>query len=785
MTGGLDYLPTDRGWWAAGTRLTTIALPTVFLPVALLGMALPALMERAGRQESADAGRVLGRVLAVNVVGCVAGALAAGFVLPSLLGLWRSTATVGLVIAVAAAVVLHRAGSRGGRARVLSSVAIVVALAALFTDPPRVRVDPGRRERLVALLEGTHGITAVLEDGGSRRLKLNNWYVLGGTAVAGDERRQAHVPLLLHRAPHRVAFLGLGSGITASGALFHPVEQLTVVELVPEVARAAEDHLGDANLHVLRDPRTHLVVDDARGHLRGTPDTFDVVVGDLVVPWRPGESALFTLEHFEAARRVLAPGGTFCQWSPLFQLTDEELHSILRTFLEVFPRAQVWRGDFSPDEPAIALVAGRDGVTLDPALVARRLREMRPDPENAVLAEPAGLWLHLVGILDRPEFESAPEPINREIDPWIETRGPLARGRAQARMTGRRAEAWMAEVRRRSGTAWPPSARRSGRPWRPGRPSSPSRWPFPRRTRRWPAPPTPAWPRSCPLRSSRRFSPRRPRPQPRVKLDPDMATSARMPALFFGHGNPMNAIQDNAYTEAWAAIGRALPRPRAILSVSAHWYLPGTLLTAMDAPAHHPRLRRVPARAVRGRSTRRRATRALAQRVQELLAPVPVALRRASGASTTAPGRCCATCSRTPTCRWSSSASTRRSRRRSTTSSGAGSRRCATRACWSWAAATSCTTCTRTPGAGSIVEPLDWAVRFERRARELMRAGDHGPLVEYEALGTDALLSVAHARPLPAPALRPRAAAVPGEAVTFPVEGFDGGSVSMLSVRIG
>ena len=57
-----------------------------------------------------------------------------------------------------------------------------------------------------------------------------------------------------------------------------------------------------------------------------------------------------------------------------------------------------------------------------------------------------------------------------------------------------------------------------------------------------------------------------------------------MPAFFFGHGNPMNALQANAYTEAWAAIGREIPRPRAIVVVSAHWYLPGTWVTAMRAP---------------------------------------------------------------------------------------------------------------------------------------------------------------------------------------------------------
>ena len=57
--------------------------------------------------------------------------------------------------------------------------------------------------------------------------------------------------------------------------------------------------------------------------------------------------------------------------------------------------------------------------------------------------------------------------------------------------------------------------------------------------------------------------------------------SRRMPAIFFGHGNPMNALATNAYTRAWAAIGAAIPPPRAILAVSAHWYLPATLVTAM------------------------------------------------------------------------------------------------------------------------------------------------------------------------------------------------------------
>src|ERR1700681_2561656 len=57
-----------------------------------------------------------------------------------------------------------------------------------------------------------------------------------------------------------------------------------------------------------------------------------------------------------------------------------------------------------------------------------------------------------------------------------------------------------------------------------------------------------------------------------------------MPAIFFGHGNPMNAVMRNAYTAGWGTIGESIPRPKAVLCVSAHWYLPVTAVTAMAAP---------------------------------------------------------------------------------------------------------------------------------------------------------------------------------------------------------
>ena len=63
-----------------------------------------------------------------------------------------------------------------------------------------------------------------------------------------------------------------------------------------------------------------------------------------------------------------------------------------------------------------------------------------------------------------------------------------------------------------------------------------------------------------------------------------MTDSARMPVVFFGHGTPMNALDDNRYTQVWRTFGASIPRPRAILAVSAHWYINATAVTAMARP---------------------------------------------------------------------------------------------------------------------------------------------------------------------------------------------------------
>lgn len=130
---------------------------------------------------------------------------------------------------------------------------------------------------VVDIQSGREGSLAVLEDERSRVLIMDNQYTLGGTWVTLSLRRQAYNPLLLHPEPARVAFIGLGTGITASGALEHKaVEEVTAVELSKLVARAAALHFHEFNHGICSHPKAKVLVEDAPLYLRASAGTFDV-----------------------------------------------------------------------------------------------------------------------------------------------------------------------------------------------------------------------------------------------------------------------------------------------------------------------------------------------------------------------------------------------------------------------------------------------------------------------------------------------------------------------------
>lgn len=255
-----------------------------------------------------------------------------------------------------------------------------------------------------------------------------------------------------------------------------------------------------------------------------------------------------------------------------------------------------------------------------------------------------------------------------------------------------------------------------------------------------------------------------------------------MPAVFFGHGNPMNAIENNRYTEAWKSIGARIGTPRGIVSISAHWYPPATLVTSAAQPRTIHDFGGFPQPLYEVQYPAP-GSEDVVTSIQSLLAPVDVLPDENWGLDH-------GTWSvlvhvfpeaNIPTVQLSID-ETKPARfhyelgRRLATLRDEG---------------------ILVMGSGNIVhnlhayawgrvaaEPFDWAARFETLVRDSVTTGNHEPLIEYESLGRDSMLSV----PTPEhylPLLYVLGTQQPDDAATFPVEGIDGGSVSMLSVMLG
>ena len=255
-----------------------------------------------------------------------------------------------------------------------------------------------------------------------------------------------------------------------------------------------------------------------------------------------------------------------------------------------------------------------------------------------------------------------------------------------------------------------------------------------------------------------------------------------MPTIFFGHGNPMNALYQNAWTEGWARIGREIPRPAAILCVSAHWFIPETAVTVLEQPRTIHDFGGFPPELFEYQYPAAGSPE-LAVRVCRLLQPTDVKMDRRWGLDHGA---------------WSvlghvfPEADVPVVQLSIDETQPAEFHYCLARKL-----APLRDEGVLVIGSGNLVhnlhtyawgrhvpEPLDWAQRFETTARAMIESGNHEPLIDYELLGKDALLSA----PTPEhylPLVYILALQREGEPVSFPVEGFDGGSISMLSVQIG
>lgn len=366
--------------------------------------------------------RELAVLLAVNGLGGWLGAEFMQELLLPALGLWLALpalAGISLLGWFAAA------GPRSWQNRNWRPLVVTAGVASLITTAgwlsrslPQLTLEAG--DRLADLRVGREGVVATVQRGPDDwRIVFNNSYTLGGSKAQVNQERQGLLPVLLHGRARSVALLGVATGSTTAGAALHPdVQRIEATELSELVIRFSREHFRPFNRDIYADPRVTVRHQDARWVMAEQPGAFDVVIGDLFLPWRTGEGRLFAAEHFAAVRRALRPDGLFCQWLPLFQLTRAQFETIVRTFSREFPDAFLVRGDFYTELPIVGLVGGRSLGSLEWELIQAACdRVRRTDHSHDPLVRHAdGVAMTLIG--PAPRVEDG--PVNTLGNGWLE-----------------------------------------------------------------------------------------------------------------------------------------------------------------------------------------------------------------------------------------------------------------------------------------------------------------------------------------------------------------------------
>jgi spermidine synthase len=357
---------------------TAIALAVMLPATICAGMTLPLITYRLLR--SSEGERALGLVYSVNTLGAILGVVLAVHLLIVTLGLHGALVVGAAVDVVLGLVLLSHA--RGGEklprqtmAALAAGLAGFVVLAVVSDIDVRksssgvfrtgaARISPG-----VSVMFHRDGKTAtidVLDDPSGRAIRTNgkpdaSMTMKAGLRPTGDEVTMMLLAVLpLGHAPEAkaAAVIGFGSGMSTSMLLASPnLRHVDTVEIEPAVIEGARRFQPVVDAAYL-DPRSHIVIDDAKSYFARGRQRYDIIVSEPSNPWVSGVASLFTEEFYRRLAVSLNDGGVMAQWLHTYEMDDATLASIFAAVRRTFPDFTV----YSSIDSDIVLVARKGGA---------------------------------------------------------------------------------------------------------------------------------------------------------------------------------------------------------------------------------------------------------------------------------------------------------------------------------------------------------------------------------------------------------------------------------------
>ena len=357
----------------------------------LMGATLPLVSKMVSRQKE-HLGADVGLAYSATTLGGIFGAWWAGFILIPYIGI-EKTVVIAALNNIAAAILLfyfykktiqtasantrHRKAFKRIKNKIYIGITIALVMSAYFTfytmDPAYAGVyyvakttsidlwrDIKSEQNILYSDETLYGFLEVKDLWGSRLFSINGKVEAStGHADLSTQFLLAYLPLMVHKNPKNVLNIGFGTGSTLGAVKNFPVTEIKCIEIDPAVVDVARQYFSDYNNNVLDDPRTELIIEDARNYLMSHDKTYDVIISDPQDVWNSGASPLFTKEFYLTIRDHLNDEGIFTQYITSIDYTPDDFKVLLKTMHEAFPYLNIW------ETPNTLIIMG----SLDPVIL--------------------------------------------------------------------------------------------------------------------------------------------------------------------------------------------------------------------------------------------------------------------------------------------------------------------------------------------------------------------------------------------------------------------------------
>ncbi len=320
-------------------HIMLIGIAIFLIPSILSGSLFPLAIRMVVRNPL-YAGMGVGKMTAINTLGGVFGSLGIGFLSIPVLGIQKSILlTTGISMSAGIIVVLFSNKNYMSVLKISLSILSLLLWCAIpvITGTHLPKDFLAGENELVDFREGINSNLAVVKTDTVNALEIDRLWQ--GEREKSHQVMAAHIPMIMHAAPKDVAVIGIGAGQTASRFLYYDIDRLDCIDIEPELFDIIRKYF-DADW--LDDSRVKTIIEDGRNYFSGTNRNYDLVSIEIGQMFRPSLASFYTVDFYRILREKLKPGGIICQFVPLVFLDTEELLSVIRTFIEVFPESILW-----------------------------------------------------------------------------------------------------------------------------------------------------------------------------------------------------------------------------------------------------------------------------------------------------------------------------------------------------------------------------------------------------------------------------------------------------------